>query len=133
MKRDVRYARRALLTGTVLSLLELVVANPMHPGVNLHRREPRDVALDRLLSTLPRDLRVATQEEAYTHLALGDPYATLLPETRETALHTPFVIIDRDYPESARLQEYLPALQARRDALVRRDGGAELYFIDLRR
>jgi len=109
----------------------LLVANPLHPGLNLRLPQARDLALDRALATLPYDADVATQEEAFTHLALGDPNATALPERAETPLRNAYVLVDRDYPESPRLQEYGSAL----DALVRngtyrlvsRTGSIELY------
>ena len=101
------------------------------PGLNLRAVEPRDAALDAFLTTLPGDAALATQEEAYTHLALSDPSATLLPEAAERATDACFILIDRDFPDSARLQEY--GATARR--LVRegryvtaaRRGGIELY------
>ncbi|HEY3676878.1 MAG TPA: hypothetical protein VGK84_12905, partial [Candidatus Tumulicola sp.] len=107
------------------------VANPLHPGLNLRARQARDVALDRTLANLPRYASIATQEEAYTHLAMDDPLARLLPESEDVVTHACFVLIDRDFPQSARLQEYAPSI----DALIRarvylpisRDGGIELY------
>ena len=93
--------------------------------------QPRDVALDRFLTTLPADASVATQEEAYTHLALLDPYARLLPESSQSETRACFVLIDRDFPDSARLQEYGDALarlvRDRRYVEVGRTGGIELY------
>jgi hypothetical protein len=87
-------------------VVELAVANPLHPGLNLRAREPRDVMLNRVLATLPADVSVATQEEAYTHLALRDPYATLLPQRPARPIDSCFVLIDRDYAHSPRLEEY---------------------------
>ncbi len=104
-------ARRALIWCAVLCVVELLVANPLHPGLNLRAIQPRDTKLDAALSQLPSDMPVATQEEAYTHLALDDPYATVLPEIASIPVKEPFALIDRDFPESPRLQEYLPALQ----------------------
>jgi hypothetical protein len=123
--------RRALWWAAGLAVVELLVANPLHPGLNLRAHQARDVALDRALANLPRYASVATQEEAYTHLALDDPLARLLPERPETVTHACFVLLDRDFPQSARLQEYAPSI----DALIRagayvpisRDGGIELY------
>jgi hypothetical protein len=89
-----------------LCVLEFAVADPLHPGMNLRAVEPRDAALDAFLTTLPGDAALATQEEAYTHLALSDPSATLLPEAAERETDSCFILIDRDYPGSARLQEY---------------------------
>ncbi len=124
-------ATRWLWACIVLCVLELAVADPLHPGLNLRARQPRDVALDAMLSSLPRDASIATQEEAYTHLALDDPNATLLPENSSTRVDACYVLIDRDFPNSPRLQEYgdeLQALVAAHDyALVQKSGSIELY------
>src|SRR6516162_10447049 len=95
-----------------LCVLQFAVANPLHPGLNLHRATARDAALDRALGTLPATISVATQEEAFTHLALDNPQATLLPEVASVVPDACLLLIDRDYPESARLQEFGPALPA---------------------
>jgi hypothetical protein len=124
-------ARAALTWSVALCAIELAVANPLHPGLNLRARQPRDAALDRAVAALPPGANVATQEEAYTHLALRDPNATLLPERPGTETTACYVLIDRDYSQSPRLQEYGDALaslvKAKRYALVSRDGGIELY------
>ncbi len=99
-------ARVALIVCAALCILELIVADPLHPGLNLRRTEARDAALDRFLQTLPPDADVATQEEAYTHLALTDPNGRLLPETSNETVTTCFVLLDQDFPNSARLEEY---------------------------
>ncbi len=98
--------RSLIVTCCALCIVELAVANPLHPGMNLRRMQPRDVALDRKLLQLPRNASIATQEEAYTHLALNDPNARLLPETARDPLDACYVLIDRAFPESPRLQEY---------------------------
>ncbi|HVA27376.1 MAG TPA: DUF2079 domain-containing protein [Candidatus Baltobacteraceae bacterium] len=124
-------ARRVLYGCVALCCLELIVANPMHPRVNLHAPLARDRALDRVLATIPSNAEIATQEEAYTHLALRDPNATLLPERAATPLRAEFVLVDRDYPDSPRLQEYGAALDALVAGgayrLVSREGGIALY------
>ncbi len=126
-------ARRqaALVACIVLALVELAVADPLHPGLNLHRSRPRDAALDRFLTTLPPDANVATQEEAYTHLALTDPRVTLLPERPERSTDACLVLVDSDFPDSARLQEYGDAVarlvREGRYVLVKRVGGIALY------
>jgi uncharacterized membrane protein len=86
--------------------LELLVANPLHPGLNLRPVQPRDTALDAALATLPRGISLATQEEAYTHLALTDPFVRLLPELPSRTTRACFVLTDRAFPDSPRLQEY---------------------------
>ena len=131
--RDIsaRRARTLLVCCLALCALELAVANPLHPGVNLHPAQPRDRALDAFLHSLPPNLDIATQEEAYTHLALRDPQATLLPERPQTAIVNCYVLLDSDYPQSPRLQEYGSAFQgfvaAGRYIAVRRTGGIVLY------
>lgn len=124
-------ARVALVACVALSIVEFGVADPLHPGLNLHRTQPRDAALDRFLSTLPANADVATQEEAYTHLAIADPYARLLPETPTVPADACLVLVDSEFPNSARLQEYGGALaravREGRYVLIRRSGGIELY------
>jgi uncharacterized membrane protein len=131
--RDLPVARRrtALAACIALCIVELAVADPMHPGLNLRRPQARDAALDGFLQTLPPDAAVATQEEAYTHLALTDPNAALLPETPSQPLASRFVLVDGDFPDSPRLQEYGRALARAvaqgRYVLVRREGNIALY------
>jgi uncharacterized membrane protein len=114
-----------------LCVVEFAVANPLHPGLNLRAVQARDVTLDRFLEALPADASIATQEEAYTHLALVDPYARLLPETPDRPAYACFVLVDRDFPDSVRLREYDDALgqlvQGGDYVLVARSGGIELY------
>lgn len=123
--------RYALLGCAAVCVLELAVADPLHPGLNLRRVEARDVELDRFLAALPAGVSIATQEEAYTHLALVNPYARLLPESPLTQTEACFVLVDADFPESARLQEYGAALgglqRAGRYVLVDRQGSIQLY------
>jgi hypothetical protein len=123
--------RATLVACAVLSLVELAVANPLHPGLNLHRVRPRDTALDRFLTALPAGASIATQEEAYTHLALNDARVTLLPERADESTDACFVLLDSDFPDSPRLQEYGDAVarlvREGRYALVKRDGKIALY------
>ncbi|MEO6834675.1 MAG: DUF2079 domain-containing protein [Candidatus Tumulicola sp.] len=124
-------ARPALYWALALCVVELVVANPLHPGLNLRPPQARDAALDGVLRALPSDDSIATQEEAYTHLALDDPFARLLPEDPRIDTQACIVLIDRAYPDSPRLQEYGGALtdlvRAGRYVAVDRAGGIELY------
>jgi len=128
---DARRARGILGACIALCCLELLVADPLHPGANLRSVEARDVRLDGALAALPAGVGIATQEEAYTHLAFTNPFARLLPETPDVPTTACLILVDRDFPESARLQEYGPAVSA----LVRsgeyvtvlHDGGVELY------
>ncbi len=123
--------RPTAIACVALCLLEFAVADPLHPGMNLRAVQPRDVALDQFLTTLPNEVSVATQEEAYTHLAVTDPYARLLPEFPAIETFACFVLIDRDFPESPRLQEYNDAfaqlLLEARYVEVAVAGGIELY------
>lgn len=125
------HARRLLAIAAALCVVELLVADPLHPGLNLRGVQARDIDLDGFLATLPRNLDVATQEEAYTHLALADPRARLLPELPTAPLDACFVLVDRNYPESPRLQEYAAALRVlireRRYVVVRHSGAVALY------
>ncbi len=105
-------AKRTLAWCIGLCVLELAVANPMHPGLNLRPREARDVRLDAVLASLPRGISIATQEEAFTHLALRDPYARVLPEDPTVATDACFILVDTAYPHSPRLQEYGATVQA---------------------
>jgi uncharacterized membrane protein len=131
--RRIPQARRRAVLGACIALcaVEFLVADPLHPGLNLRRVEARDVALDRFLHTLPAGAGVATQEEAYTHLALSDPNARLLPEFPSVPASACFILLDRDFPDSARLQEYGGAVAGlvneRRYVLVTRSGGILLY------
>lgn len=124
-------ARTALAACIALCLVEFAVADPLHPGLNLRKTQARDVALDRFLQTLPLDVGIAMQEEAYTHLALRDPNARLLPELPSQPPRACFVLLDGDFPESARLQEYggafVQLVSQRRYRLVARSGNIVLY------
>lgn len=103
--RDPHRAYRALYWCIGLCVAEFAGADPLHPGFFLHARGARDVALDNFLRTLPRDASVATQEEAYTHLAATDPNAAVLPETPNRPVTACMILTDEDFPNSPRLQE----------------------------
>jgi uncharacterized membrane protein len=123
--------RYVLAACVALCVLELTVADPLHPGLNLRAVATRDVELDRFLAELPPGVSIATQEEAYTHLALVNPYARLLPESPATQTEACFVLVDRNFPESPRLEEYGNALgrlvSEGRYVLVAQRDGIELY------
>jgi uncharacterized membrane protein len=124
-------ARTMLVTASVLCAVELAVANPIHPGMNLRPVQARDRALDRALGTLPPSISVATQEEAYTHLAIHNPYARLLPEDDRDPIDACFVLTDEAFPDSPRLKEYGTAFDAlvasRTYVAVEREGSTQLY------
>lgn len=130
-KEPARRAERLLLVCLALCVLELAVADPVHPGMNLRPTQARDAALDRFIAALPINVSVATQEEAFTHLALFDPYARLLPEDSHAAPDACFALVDLAYPQSVILLEYGAAFQAlvRNGTyrLVQRDGEIALY------
>lgn len=122
---------RLLAICIALCIVEFLVADPLHPGMNLRAPQSRDANLSRFLATLPHNVSLATQEEAYTHLALFDPNARLLPERADEVPFACFVLLDDAYPSSAILEEYGDAFArlARSGAyrLVRRDGTIALY------
>jgi uncharacterized membrane protein len=105
--------RRALWWSLALTAIVFVAANPLHPGLNLRAVQERDRALDVYLATLPADSAVTTQEEIYAHVALVEPRANVLPDLPARSAATCDILIDLDYPESPRLQEYGPALRSR--------------------
>jgi uncharacterized membrane protein len=123
--------RAALIACIALCVVELAVADPLHPRLNLRPVAARDVELDAFLQTLPYGVSLATQEEAYTHLASGDPLARLLPESPSQETRACFVLLDFDFPESARLQEYgsgfARLVADRRYVPIARMGGIALY------
>lgn len=129
--RDPHRAHRALYWCVGLCVVEFAAADPLHPGFFLHSRAARDVALDQFLDSLPRDASVATQEEAYTHLAATDPNATLLPETPQATVRACSILTDEDFADSPRLQESRALVARLVDAGVyrvsRRSGGITLY------
>jgi hypothetical protein len=124
-------ALRWLYVAVALCVVEYAVANPLHPKLNLRGIETRDRVLDAMLATIPDDMSVATQEEAYTHLAFDHPRATLLPENPNAGVDTCYILVDRDFPDSPRLVEYAAGLQrligSRAYVLVKKNGGIELY------
>jgi uncharacterized membrane protein len=133
-KLPAKSAPRWMWACVALSVLQLLVADPLHPGLNLRAPQARDKALDAALAALPKDASIATQEEAYTHLALDDPNARLLPENPDALENACYVLIDSDFPDSPRLQEYGAALQhlvdVREYVPVKSEGGITLYRWD---
>ena len=129
--RDPHRAHRVLYWCIGLCVAEFAAADPLHPGYFLHARAARDVALDGFLHTLPRDASVATQEEAYTHLAATDPNAAVLPQTPSGNVTARQILIDEDFPDSPRLVEARPLVarlvRAGVYRLSRRSGGIILY------
>src|SRR6185437_2428839 len=91
--RDPHRAHRMLYWCIGLCVAEFAAADPLHPGFFLHAPSARDVALDRFIETLPRHTSLATQEEAYTHMAATDPNVTVLPETPNQAVTTCYILV----------------------------------------
>lgn len=124
-------AYRTLYWCIALCVLEFAVANPLHPKFFLHAYRSQDAALDRFLRTLPPGVSIATQEEAYSHLAAVDDAATLLPETAQGTVSACYLLTDSDFPDSPRLQEAGPLVKrlARTGiyTVVRSEGGITLY------
>lgn len=109
--KNPRRTRAVLVWCAALCALEFVVADPVHPAYFLHARAARDTALDTFLSRLPGRIEVATQEEAFTHLAMQDPHASLLPESGDTSLTACYLLTDSDFPQSPRLVESAPLVR----------------------
>ena len=130
-RSDVRRAQRALCWCIGLCVLEFAVADPLHPGYFLHAPAARDAQLDRFLSSLPPGINVATQEEAYSHLAATDPNATLLPEGSQNSVRACYLLTDADFPDSVRLTESHVLVDMLSSTgtyvIARRDGGITLY------
>ncbi len=128
---DPRRAYRLLYWCIGLCVVEFAAANPLHPGYFLHARTQADARLDAFLASLPPDISVATQEEAYTHLAATDPNATLLPETPDQPVTACYILIDGAFANSPRVVESRPLVERLiRDGTYvpeRRDGTISLY------
>lgn len=127
-RKNLHRAHRLLYWCLALCVVEFAVADPLHPGYFLHAPRTRDAGLNRFLASLPPDIDVATQEEAYTHLAATDPHATLVPEISADTLHSCYLLLDEDYPRSVRLLEFRSyASDVKGYRAVRRDDGITLY------
>ncbi len=134
-RADMRRAHRLLYWCIGLCVLEFAIADPLHPGYFLHPPAARDAQLDRFLHALPANIDVATQEEAYTHLAATDPRATLLPETSKLMagrdVRGCYILIDADFPDSVRLIEFGAVVKklvaAGEYVVATRSGGIVLY------
>ncbi|MHB8144985.1 MAG: DUF2079 domain-containing protein [Vulcanimicrobiaceae bacterium] len=128
---DPARARYILYWCVGLCALEFAVADPLHPGYLLRAHAVADARLDRFLATLPPHAGIATQEEAYTHLAASDPNATLLPESAAGRISACYILTDTQFPRSPRLVESAPLVRqlvrARIYTPVRRDGAITLY------
>jgi len=114
-----------------LCAVELAIANPMHPRMNLHVPNAEDRRLDAFLQTIAPSDSIATHEEAYTHLAATHPNATLLPEDPRTPVESCHVLLDEYFTDSPRVQESRPLVESMRRSgtlrVERRDGAITLY------
>lgn len=108
---DMQRIRTVAIACIALCFVELAVANPMHPGLNLRRYEARDRWADMWANFYGPHENVATQEEYYTHMALTHENVTLLPENPEVRLTACFALVDHAFPDSVRLIEYGAALE----------------------
>lgn len=129
--RNPHRARAILAWCAALCIVEFAVADPLHPGYFLHGPTQRDRALNVFLRRLPAHARIATQEEAYTHLAASDPNATLLPERKDEPIDACMILTDGAFPDSPRLVEsgaHVKQLVARGVyRLARTEGAITLY------
>lgn len=116
---------RLMRVAVALTSLVFVFANPLHPGYFLRVPGERDARLDRFLANLPPDVAIGTQEEAYTHLGF-DRNAQIGMQNEP-----PYVLIDRDYPDSVSGQQLAGALTGPvahgRYRRLWSEGGIELY------
>jgi len=130
-ERDAGRAYRALYWCVGLCAAEFAAADPLHPGYFLRARTIADGQLDQFLRTLPRDVSVATQEEGYTHLAVTDSNAGVLPETPDRSIDACYILIDASFANSPRLVESKPLvarlLREHVYVLARRSGSITLY------
>ena len=129
--RDPRRAYRLLYWCIALCIVEFAAADPLHPRFFLRPRTAADVRLDTFLASLPRDIDVATQEEAYTHLAATNPNVTLLPETQNQPITACYILIDETFADSPRLVESKAAVSRLVNGgaylPVRKQAGITLY------
>lgn len=118
-------ARGAVLAGYAVSLLILAIANPLHPKYFLRVPRPQDAQLDAFIATLPTNLEVGTQEEAYTHMGFY-PRATLGMEQ-----YPDYALFDWNDPDSNWVVRDGPKIRAEvrkgRYRIVREDRGIVLY------
>lgn len=129
--RSPRRAATALYVCVALCTVEFAVANPLHPGYFLRGDRRAGEALDAFVGGLRSGISLATQEEAYTHLAATNPNVTVLPESQGIPLRSCYVLTDSAYPESARLVESAPLVarlvRERSIAIVKIAGPITLY------
>jgi uncharacterized membrane protein len=129
-RSDARRAHRLLYWCIGLCVLEFAIADPLHPGYFLRAPAAKDARLDRFLQSLPPTVSVATQEEAYTHLAAVDPNARPLPEPGGEVRGC-YILTDKEFPDSVRLIEAGPLVNelvaSGKYVVVVRAGGIVLY------
>ncbi len=130
-RRSPQRAYKVLYWCVGLCVAEFAVANPLHPGYFLHGRSQAGATLDTFIAALPRDVSLATQEEAYTHLAATDPNVTVLPETPDRPVNSCFILTDEAFADSPRLVESKPLLRrliaSGEYSVTRREGTITLY------
>ena len=116
---------RAVYAGYALAILTFIVANPLHPKYFLRMPDQRDAQLDAFLATLPADVDLGTQEEAFTHMGFY-PQATLGMEE-----YPRYALFDWNYPDSNWVIRDGPKIRAEvarnRYRVVRARDGIELF------
>ena len=97
--------QKVLSICVALCVVEFIVADPLHPGINVRRTQARDVQLDAFpICCRPRSaLRRKKKPTRTSRCATPTP---LLPEEPSRPTLACFVLIDDDFPQSARLEEY---------------------------
>ncbi|GAC1651839.1 MAG: hypothetical protein NVS9B12_00620 [Vulcanimicrobiaceae bacterium] len=89
-----RTARTALRVAFAAAAIIFAIANPLHPKYFLRAPDIRDAQLDRFIASLPEQIDVGTQEEAFTHMGFYR-YATLGMEQ-----YPQYALFDWNFPDS---------------------------------
>lgn len=92
--QNTRLALRLTASSAALCALVFLVANPLHPKYFLRVPTAGDAQLDAFIASLPPDIEVGTQEEAYTHMGFYRG-ATLGMEQ-----YPRYALFDWNYPDS---------------------------------
>ncbi len=118
-------ARIALRAAFTVTAIILCVANPMHPGYFLRVPRAKDAQLDAFITSLPRNIDVGTQEEAFTHMGFYRG-ATLGFEQ-----YPQYALFDGNFPDSNWVirdgEKIKAAVAAGRYKVVRTQDGITLY------
>ncbi|MFN2528975.1 MAG: DUF2079 domain-containing protein [Candidatus Baltobacteraceae bacterium] len=93
-KNNPGVARRALRFSYAACAIILLIANPLHPKYFLRMPRAADGQLDQFIASLPKNIDLGTQEEAFTHMGFF-PDATLGMEE-----YPQYALFDWNYPDS---------------------------------